>query len=299
MEVISNANHFYLFLAIFCAGLSHSSRGLRWKILLKAQNVEVPNKSLVLGTFFGYFINVIIPRGGEVARCTSVSLKDTVPLDKLISSVVIERALDFILLIACIGLVLLLGYDNFSPYFIDAYDKISITLSNNIFGLILFFTIPLMLLLLLYLFRNKLSQFGPFVKIVGFIKNIIIGLKSIAKLDQPLLFIGHTLFIWIMYFFMSYLPFFAIEELKGLSMIDGLFVFILGGIGMTIPSQGGAGSYHYVVGNGMSEVLKVPAHIAESFALLSHSYQTLFVVFMGVIAYFYFASGKKKSASES
>lgn len=298
-EVIENTNHFYFFLSIFFGFLSHISRSIRWKILLRAQNLEAPFKSLMFGTFFGYFVNIIIPRGGEVARCTSVSLKEKLPLDKLISTVIIERAIDFILLISLIFFVLFLNYDLFSGFFIEILNHLKNTLLNNSSLLIGVCTFFLLVVGFFFVFRKKLLAFKFVSKAEEFIRNILKGLISIKKLDKPFAFIGHTAFIWLMYFMMTYIGFFGIPELSNLGPVDGLFVFIFGGIGMTIPSPGGTGSYHFVVGQGMHEILGVAEHIGKSFALILHTYQTIFILCMGIISYIYFWSSYKTRKNES
>ena len=50
-----------------------------------------------------------------------------------------------------------------------------------------------------------------------------------------------------MYFLMTYICFQAIPETSHLGVSDGLFLLVLGGIGMVIPAPGGFGSYHLIV----------------------------------------------------
>ena len=48
-----------------------------------------------------------------------------------------------------------------------------------------------------------------------------------------------------MYFAMTAICFLVTSETSNLNISDGLFLLVLGGIGMVIPSPGGVGTYHF------------------------------------------------------
>tara|TARA_B100000945_G_C20062519_1_gene448692 strand:+ start:103 stop:396 length:294 start_codon:yes stop_codon:yes gene_type:complete len=80
------------------------------------------------------------------------------------------------------------------------------------------------------------------------------------------------------------------EETSHLNIGDGLFLLVLGGIGMVIPTPGGIGSYHAIVMIGLS-VLGVgsiflteggdPTNPALIFPTVLHVAQTLVAIIMG------------------
>ena len=117
----------------------------------------------------------------------------------------------------------------------------------------------------------------------------------------------HTFSIWIMYFLMTYICFFSMEETLHLTASDGLFLLVLGGIGMVIPTPGGVGSYHAIVMIGLS-VLGVgtiylgeggdPTNPALLFPTIVHVAQTLVAIIMGASGLIIlFVSKKKKNVS--
>ena len=117
----------------------------------------------------------------------------------------------------------------------------------------------------------------------------------------------HTFSIWIMYFLMTYICFFSMEETSYLTAGDGLFLLVLGGIGMVIPTPGGVGSYHAIVMIGLS-VLGVgtiylgeggdPTNPALLFPTIVHVAQTLVAIIMGLIGLLIlFVSKKKKNVA--
>src|SRR5438034_10840907 len=87
--------------------------------------------------------------------------------------------------------------------------------------------------------------------IAYFIKELINGLRSIANLKLPWLFIFHSILIWGLYYLSAYVCFFALPSTTNLGLSAALFVLTLGGIGMSAPVQGGIGVYHLLVSQGL------------------------------------------------
>ena len=69
---------------------------------------------------------------------------------------------------------------------------------------------------------------------------------------------------------MTYVCFFAIESTQLLSPIDGLFIMVVGGLGMVAPVQGGIGAYHLVVKIGL--ILGISSDAALLFATIVHAW---------------------------
>ena len=59
----------------------------------------------IWNTFFavmiGYLANMAIPRLGEVLKCTIISKYEKVPVDKLVGTILVERAVDLVSLLKC------------------------------------------------------------------------------------------------------------------------------------------------------------------------------------------------------
>ena len=94
-------------------------------------------------------------------------------------------------------------------------------------------------------------------------------------------------------------------ETSGLSIGDGIFLLVLGGVGMVIPTPGGIGSYHAIVMIGLS-VLGIgsisfgaggdTSNPALLFPTIIHAGQTLMAIIMGSIGVLtLFLSKKKKN----
>jgi uncharacterized membrane protein YbhN (UPF0104 family) len=106
-----------------------------------------------------------------------------------------------------------------------------------------------------------------------------------------------------MYFLMTYICFFSMKETLHLTASDGIFLLVLGGVGMVIPTPGGVGSYHAIVMIGLS-VLGVgtiylgeggdPTNPALLFPTIVHVAQTLVAIIMGLLGLLILFLSKKK-----
>ncbi len=95
-----------------------------------------------------------------------------------------------------------------------------------------------------------------------------------------------------MYFFMSYICFFALPATSGLSLEAGLFVLVVGGMGMSAPVQGGIGAYHLLVSKGLL-LYGVAYQHGLAFATLMHTSQTLVVILFGGISFILFTLSQR------
>ena len=151
----------------------------------------------------------------------------------------------------------------------------------------------ILLILVIYLCKKQIKKLSFYNKIKQFIDGLKEGFKSVENIKNKTHFWLHTFIIWLMYFLMTYICFFSMNETNHLSLIDGVFILVLGGIGMVIPTPGGIGSYHAIVMIGLA-VLGVgyvsfgsestSANPALIFPTIVHIAQTLVAILMGAIS---------------
>ena len=78
------------------------------------------------------------------------------------------------------------------------------------------------------------------------IQNFKEGFISIRNIKQKGWFFFHSAFIWVMYYLMLYVVFFAFDFTSNLNPIAGLTTFVLASFGMVAPVQGGIGAWHFM-----------------------------------------------------
>ena len=74
--------------------LSHIIRALRWRILMKPMGYSPSFPNTFFAVMIGYLANLAVPRLGEVLKCTLLSKYEKVPADKLVGTILVERAVD-------------------------------------------------------------------------------------------------------------------------------------------------------------------------------------------------------------
>jgi uncharacterized membrane protein YbhN (UPF0104 family) len=236
----------------------------------------------------GYLANLAVPRLGEVTRCGTLNRSEKVPFDSLIGTVIIERIVDVLSLLACMVIVSITEFKRLGNFLIDnIYNPIAQKFFSAIHSPLVITVLFLLLVFLAWYFFRKNSNKGNFsAKIAGIIRSIFNGIDTIRKLKNPLAFLFHSILIWVMYFFMSYSCFFALKDTSVLDWHAGLFVLVAGGMGMSAPVQGGLGTYHFLVSEGLM-LYGIPKSTSLTFATLMHTSQTLIVIILGSFAFLY------------
>lgn len=286
---MANADYFWIMMVVLAFLLSNVSRALRWKMLLdplkeKAHGIKWQNA--LMGVLVGYVVNLVIPRAGEVAKCGVISQYEKISLDKVLGTAVLDRVLDVVMLAMIMLLTLALQYDLLWGY-----------LSANVFQaegeggfavpvwLWVLLGVGLLGVVLVVVLRQRLMQLAIVQKLIGLVQGFIEGLRSIQSLRHPWAFVGHTVFIWLMYYLMLYLAFFSFAPTAHLSAQAGLLVFVFGALGIVIPSPGGIGSYQYLVSTALREFYSIEGSDALSFANIAFAAPFLCNIVFGVLAF--------------
>ena len=223
------------------------SRGLRWNLLLAPMGHHPSPARSVHAVAFSYFANAFVPRSGEVARCAALNQTDDIPVDQLLGTVITERVVDFLMLFGLVAFALLTNLDAFLALMQEAQLPAMPTLIGaGVAGLAgcgaLWWT------------SQQQGRSGLLGKMAGFLQGIGTGIRSVLAMEKRGLFLFHTLFIWVMYFLMSYALFKAIPAVSALGLTDAVLVMVAGGFGMVLPAPGGIGSYHWAVSLGFAAV---------------------------------------------
>ena len=98
LNSISKADYKFVLLSIFFGILSHLSRALRWKYLLKPLGYEINVLNSAMSVFACFLSNLGVPRSGEVLRASIIHYYDKIPFEKSFGTIVSERIIDIIIL---------------------------------------------------------------------------------------------------------------------------------------------------------------------------------------------------------
>ena len=231
-EQFLKADYSYLWLSVAMGFLSHVSRRIRWQYTLASMHYFPKRYNLVLAVFIGYLLNLTVPRSGEVSRALLINRYDKVPFDKAFGTILTERVIDMCILLLFIAVVFVFQFD-LVWHFLEGYLTFS-------YIIVVLLALGLLFLGGVYWIYRSTSSFAQ--KVCKMLSGIKEGIFSILHLKKKWQFIAHTLFIWLMYFWMFYVVFFSMEQTKELSIIQVLTAFVIGSFAIVF-TNGGLGAY--------------------------------------------------------
>src|SRR4051794_7373438 len=97
-DALQRARHWLIVPAFLLLLLAHYSRAMRWKILMEPLGYKPSNFNTFAAVMIGYLVNAGVPRLGEVVKCTLLSKYENVRADRLVGTIVMERAVDVVCL---------------------------------------------------------------------------------------------------------------------------------------------------------------------------------------------------------
>jgi hypothetical protein len=89
-----------------------------------------------------------------------------------------------------------------------------------------------------------------------------------------------------------YVALFAFPFTSGLGAGAALFLLVAGGLGMSAPVQGGIGTYHLLVSQGLV-LYGVVVEDGLAFAFMLHGLQLILVIVLGIASLFLLFSARK------
>jgi len=290
-DSLSDANWAWIALSMCISYLAMILRGLRWNIILEPMGYKADNWTNIHAVAFGYCMNNLIPRSGEIARCGLLNRAEHIPVDKLVGTVILERVVDVLILLLVIFLTSLIHADALGSLFELIPGGKGQTLAIMAF-------LGITGIVVLSFALKKLSHIKFIKKIADFLSGIGKGVRSIFLLRQKFLFIILSLGIWTCWLLMSQCMMYALPITEHMSLADTLFFMVAGSLGMLIPTQGGIGAYHFMSKIGF-EVLGYSGAVGLTFAWISWVGKTILELAVGAIGFFIVTSKKIKPAPKT
>lgn len=233
----------WVMLTLVVGVLSHLSRAWRWRYLLEPLGHRPGFWNCYNAVMTGYFMNLFLPRAGEASRAASLYRTERVPFEQGFGTILAERAVDLLMLLAIAGLTLALQLDKLDLFqariaaFRAAQDPAeqggipwlwiigAVLIAGALAGAYLLLTRPALR-----------ARFMDLVR--GFMQ----GLQAVFRTRRKGAFVLHTLVIWACYVLMFYLGFLAVPGMGSVPFAGVLAGFVAGTVGIALV-QGGIGVY--------------------------------------------------------
>jgi hypothetical protein len=274
----------WILLSVWLTLVSHAIRAYRWKLLLESLGFRLSLLKAFVALMVGYVSNLLIPRLGEVIRCTVLKRHTDIPTSTSLGTVVAERAIDLVSLLTVLGVTLAIAFNQLKSVFYDTLlaniDPRAIKMIGWSSGIV----IGIVSLLVLIIRRKRVTQEPTWLsKMQQVFQGVWQGIKSISLLDTKKTTLVLTLLMWILYYLASYVGVLAITETSGLSWSAGLAILAMSSISLTLPIQGGIGAYHLLVSSTLM-AYGISKDSAMLYVTLMHTSQLVMTLLAGGIS---------------
>jgi len=282
-DALANLKYSWIVLSFAFGLMSHFIRALRWKMLIVPMGYKTNTFTLFLSILVLYFTNLIVPRGGEVARCGVITKYENIPFTKLLGTVFVERITDLLAFLLIFLLIIIWQLDFLRNLLIN---NTELTFNYDSIKSKLYILIALILIaVILYFILRKINLFkGVFEKINKLKQNFTEGIKAVVKTDSKILYITYTFGIFIMWLLMLYVVFFAYEPTQHLSLKVAVLTYVVGTLAYLLPIQAGIGVWHLLVIQCLM-VYGINENDGKIFALIAHTFTNLIYLFFGAVGF--------------
>ncbi|WP_179348923.1 lysylphosphatidylglycerol synthase transmembrane domain-containing protein [Winogradskyella pacifica] len=285
VQYFKDADYSWIILGVSLGVLSHVSRAYRWLYMAEPLGYKPKFGNSLMAVYSAYLINFTIPRAGEVARASILKNYEGIPFDKGFGTIVAERIADTIMLLSIVAIAFFIEFEFIYNFFAEKFNPTSLILGGSVL---------LLGALLLFLFIKKsTSKFA--LKVKGFVVGLLEGALSIFKMKKKWAFIGHTLFIWVMYVLMFYVTTFALPELQNITLAAVLIGFILSSFSIA-ATNGGIGSFPEAVVIAFS-LFGMAEDPSRAFGWIVWSTQTLVIIIVGGLSLLYLPIFNRKKTT--
>ncbi|MEM8928843.1 MAG: lysylphosphatidylglycerol synthase transmembrane domain-containing protein [Bacteroidota bacterium] len=271
---ISNASPFWVGVSVIIGILSHVSRAIRWNYLLLPMGYSPKISNNFFMVMIAYLANLGVPRSGEFLRATALAGYEDVPFEKGFGTIITERVIDVIMLLAIIIGALLLQTNFVLRYLKDYGFNLGFSIAILAIGIIG---------ILIFLRLIGKANDGFLLKIKTFFDGMLQGIASILKMKKKWPFILHTLFIWTCYVGMFWAIKFSVPETIELGWSGLLVAFVAGAFAMMV-FPGGLGGYPVFVSAALS-LYGISDNSGDAFGWILWIAQTLMIIFLGAISF--------------
>lgn len=281
----------WMVLSLIFGILPQMARAWRWRLALAPLGEKPRRSSCIDSIFLSYAASLVVPRIGEVTRCGTLKKMENVSFTKSFGTVVTERIVDSIFMLAFTSLAFLTQF----PMFLTFFKKTGTSLSDILHrftgtGYLVTFACLVAIVLTFLIAVHKLSAFR---KGKDALHNMMEGFLSLRKVKNLPLYLFYSALIWVGYFLHFYIAFFCFDFTSNIAPAAGFLIFCVGTFAVLVPTPNGAGPWHFAVKT-MLVLYGVAATQATLFALVVHTIQTALVVLLGVFAWIRLSMRKKQ-----
>ena len=254
-------------------------RVFRWRWLLDPVRPRVPFRPMFVAVILGYMTTLLVPgRVGELVRPALLSARENLPLGPCLGTVVADRLLDGVAIVALFALGSLRAHFTAGSAVLAA--QIRVTAVIALAAIVGMLVVLVAISTFGWRLDGWLSRRWPPVRWTG---RAALGLsRGTDALRSPrrlVPIVGYSLFAWIIIALGTWIGIRAVGAEIGFA--DALVMLPLLALGVSLPTPGGVGGYHALMQLGLTSLFGVDPTIAAGAGILMHLAIVLPVLLVG------------------
>ena len=288
---LENCRWGFILISMAAGAFAFWLRGLRWRQLLQPIDSSISRITTFNGINIGNISNFVFPRIGEFIRCGVITRRSSATYDKVLGTVVLERGWELLVMLMMLAVVVVGGFEKFGDFFVQQiWEPMSSRMDVNLWWALAVLAVCGFAGIWLIWRLRETNRFCA--KVWGIFYGLIQGFSSCLRMERKWLFFAYTLLIWMVYWLMAATTVWAAPFLDHLTIIDALFLSLVGGLGFAVPVPGGIGAFHFIISLALMGVYDVPMETGIVYATLSHTSQAVTQIIFGLGSYAYEAIRK-------
>jgi uncharacterized protein (TIRG00374 family) len=260
LSSLSNVQPWWLAASVVATLLTYVARALRWQVLLNPLK-PIPMGALVSTNVLGFSAIYLVGRPGELVRPLWLTRREQIPLTASLATIIVERFLDSLMIIALFGSALLF------VRLPSAAEQTVVVMKNAAWFLL---ASSIGALILLFFFRSNIERvvrYVPFRRLTSLLRNFAEGLSFLDKTRSLGLAVLYSVLVWVVIVLQFW---FMLRGMKfDLSVSAASLVLVGAAIGSIaqIPGIGGGFQAGYVFC--MTTFFAIPAEQAIATSLIA------------------------------
>ncbi len=281
-SLLGEVNYSWVAVSLVLNLLSQYIRAIRWRLLINPMAYRPSVNNLFLAILILGFTNTVIPRGGEIARSAVITKHEKIPFPKLMGTVVVERITDLGVLVTLFLIVLTWQFSKFTGLL--GNQGVSFNFSSFAGKILQILAIGAGIVLV-YFILKKIGLFKKFKEKIQKVKiEFAEGFRVLSRIDRVPLFFILSFAVYLIWFGMSYVMFFAYDPTSHLSFGAAAFTFSVATFAFVLPIQAGMGAWHFMVIQALL-LFGIDKETGMVFALVAHTFTNLIYLVFGLFGF--------------
>jgi len=264
---------------------SHYVRALRWKYMLGHVKETWSVRNLFAAVMIGYMVNNALPRVGEIVRPYVAGRLEGISKSTALGSVVAERIIDTMALVALVCLILFLSPGTLSAFVEDAENLRPLFLAGSV--------ISLLLMTLLFLKSESVVRSAKILlllvpagkrgRVQGIFDSFVSGFRVSAMREEFWRIGSLSALMWALYALGLYLPFLAYPgfDAAGLDGRAAVVLLAVSSAAFVLPAPGAFGTYHSFLKYALVRLYGIDEVTALSYTIVTHELNVLTTTVVG------------------